>query len=92
MSQPWVKAAPIDIVFVAERTKTSSVYGERAKRYVDMEVGHASQNIYLQVVPLGLGTVAVGACDDDRLGRVLGLADGQIALYVMPIGRIAKVK
>lgn len=90
MSQPWVKAAPASIVFVAERENTSAVYGRRGIRYVDMEVGHAAQNIYLQTVPLGLGTVAVGACDDAHVARVLNLEAGLTPLYVMPIGKVAK--
>ena len=41
-----------------------------------MEVGHAARNVYLQAVSLGLGTVVVGAFDDDR---VAGLVEGPLS-------------
>lgn len=51
-------------------------YGERGYRYVYMEAGHISQNIYLQAVSLGLGSVSVGAFIDDKVNRLIGV-DGE---------------
>jgi len=36
-----------------------------------MEVGHTAQNVYLQAVALGLGTVVIGAFRDDQVGEIL---------------------
>ena len=52
-------------------------YGSRGERYVQIEIGHAAQNIYLQALALGLGTTEVGA-----------FAGDQAPLAIMPIGRI----
>ena len=52
-----------------------------------MEAGHASQNIYLQAVALDLGTVSIGAFEDAEVGRILNLSQGEIPLYIMPVGR-----
>jgi len=41
--------------------------GRRGRRYVWLEAGHASQNVYLQATESGLGAVLVAGFDDDRL-------------------------
>ncbi|MBP2145269.1 SagB-type dehydrogenase family enzyme [Methanofollis sp. W23] len=79
-------AAVIAIAGVYERT--TGKYGERGVRYVYMEAGHAAQNIYLQATSLGLGTVSIGAFDDDEVKRVLGMNEDERPLYLMPIGRV----
>lgn len=63
-------------------------YGERGIRYVHMEAGHAAQNVYLQAVSLGLGTVVVGAFDDGKVKELLGAQEEP--LYIMPVGIPAK--
>lgn len=45
--------------------------GRRGRRYVWLEAGHASQNVYLQAAEDGLGAVLVAGFDDDAL-RALG--------------------
>jgi nitroreductase len=51
-----------------------------------METGHVGQNVHLEAVALGLATVMVGAFDDDRVSRVLGLEKEVRPLYIMPLG------
>lgn len=87
LNQMFIKEAPINIVVSAVFSRTTSKYGERGNQYVYMEAGHASQNIYLEVESLGLGTVAVGAFSDEEVKRILNLQE-EIPLYIMPIGRI----
>ena len=85
--QVWMADAPVVIVIAAEYERTTGKYRERGIRYVHMEVGHAAQNIYLEAVALALGTVFVGAFDDDRVHAVLKLPAGQRPLGLMPVGR-----
>jgi SagB-type dehydrogenase family enzyme len=73
------------LVFAAVPERTKRKYGERGIRYVYMEAGHAAQNVYLQAVALGLGSVVVGAFDDADVQRVLGIAESP--LYLMPFGK-----
>ncbi len=85
LRQPWVLKAPASVVMGANFERTTSVYGKRGIRYVWMEFGHASQNVYLQATALGLGTVAVGAFYDEMVKEVVGMEEEPG--YVMPVGR-----
>jgi len=84
--QRFLADAPVDILLAADYGRTAQRYGERARRYVDMEAGHISQNLYLQAEALGLGTVAVGAFDDAEVARVFRLPANLAPLYLMPVG------
>jgi SagB-type dehydrogenase family enzyme len=57
-------------------------------KYVHMEAGHASQNVYLQAASLRLGTVAVGALSEDEVRQITGMPADERPLYIMPVGRI----
>jgi SagB-type dehydrogenase family enzyme len=74
-------------VLAAVFERTTSKYGQRAKRYVHIEVGHVAQNVYLQVVSLNLGTVIVGAFQDDEVKNIMMMEDLETPLCIMPIGR-----
>jgi len=87
LSQDWVAEAPAIVVLAAVIERTASKYGERAPRYVHMEVGHAAQNVYLQATALGLGTTIVGAFRDEDLAHVLGLRAPVSPLALLPVGR-----
>jgi SagB-type dehydrogenase family enzyme len=82
--QVGLAAASIVIAGVLERT--SSKYGDRAAQYVFQESGHAAENVYLQSTALGLGTVVMGAFDEDEVSRAIGLKPNERPLCVMPIG------
>jgi SagB-type dehydrogenase family enzyme len=86
LQQEPVNAAPVDIVFTAIYERTRQKYGERATRYVHIEVGHAAQNVYLQADAMGLGTVIIGAFYDDSVKEILGLQEEE-PLAIMPVGR-----
>jgi SagB-type dehydrogenase family enzyme len=87
LSQDWVAEAPAIVVLAAVYERTARKYGERAPRYVHMEVGHAAQNVYLQAVALGLGTTMVGAFHDEQVARVLGLPRHAKPLGLLPVGK-----
>ena len=88
LRQPSVRDAAAVIIIAADYNRTTRKYGERGIRYVHMEAGHVSENIYLQAYALGIGTVAIGAFDDSGVQSVLGLPQDQTPLYLMPIGKV----
>jgi SagB-type dehydrogenase family enzyme len=87
IGQDSVKDAAAVLVVSAVPERTTVKYGNRGIRYVQMEVGSVAQNVYLQSVPLNLGTVFIGAFYDEEVQQVLNLDDGEVPLCLMPIGR-----
>jgi SagB-type dehydrogenase family enzyme len=85
LGQSSVSSAPAVLVLAADISRTARAYGQRASRYVYMEAGHIGENVYLQCEALGLGTVMIGAFQDDRVKKLLGIE--QEPLYIMPAGR-----
>ncbi len=88
LNQEWIKRAPLVLIICATFYKIKARYGERGIRYVFVETGHCSQNIYLQCASLNLGTVAVGAFDDEEIKRILDLPKDEFPTYLMSVGRI----
>lgn len=86
LGQRWVRRAPLVLVITGIYKRTTGKYGERGRRYVHMEVGHAAQNVYLQATARGLGTVMVGAFDDNEVQQALGLPANHEPLGLMPVG------
>jgi len=86
VEQMFIAEAPLSLLITAEYERTTKKYGERGVRYVHMEAGHVGQNVYLQAEALGLGTVTVGAFQDEEISQALDLPSSYRPLYVMPIG------
>lgn len=87
LSQDWMQDAAAVVVFTADYARTMRKYGNRGRRYVHIETGHAAENLFLQAESLGLATVVVGAFHDDEVARVLRLPDELKPLLLMPVGR-----
>ncbi len=75
------------IALAAVYRRTTGKYGERGIRYVHMEIGHAAQNVCLQAVALGLGTVVVGAFNDRDVKQILSMGAREEPLCLISVGR-----
>jgi SagB-type dehydrogenase family enzyme len=84
-----VAGASAAFVVAAAIRRTAVKYGGQSRSYVDLEAGHATQNLLLQAVALGLGAVTIGAFNEGRLARHLALPVQERALYLVPVGRPA---
>ncbi len=84
--QAAISQAPASIVICAVYSRLTSKYGQRGIRYVHIEVGHIAQNIHLQAVALGLGSVPIGAFNDEEVKKILSLPIDQEPLYIIPVG------
>ncbi len=87
LGQDALEDAAVVLVIAGVIDRTAVKYGERAPRYVHMEVGAVAENVYLQVAALGLGTVFIGAFNDARVRQVLGLPDRESPFALLPVGR-----
>ena len=91
LDQEFILQAPMTIVIGAVPERTASKYGEkRSPRYIDFEAGHAAQNLMLQAAALGLGSVPVGAFNDEEVAQILDFPGNTIPLYLVPIGHPAE--
>ena len=86
LGQSSVREAAADIVVTAIYSRITKKYGQRGVRYAHIEVGHLGQNIHLQAVALGLGSVSIGAFHDDQVRKVLSLPEEEVPLYIIPVG------
>jgi len=87
LGQTSLKQAPVSLVLTSFYERTTQKYGDRGIRYVHMEAGHAAENVCLQAVSLGLGTVVIGAFYDDDVKKVLQLGGSEEPLYLIPFGK-----
>lgn len=85
-NQTWLADASVVFVFAAIYERTTGKYGERGVRYVHMDSGFAAENLHLEAVALGLGTVVIGAFIDAEVHRVLQLTPEEHPLLILPVG------
>ncbi len=85
LGQRWI-IHTVNFVITAVFERTTGRYGDRGKQYVYIEVGHAAENLHLQAVALGLGSVPVGAFNNNDVAKVLSLPKNEVPIYVIPVG------
>jgi SagB-type dehydrogenase family enzyme len=86
LGQSWLADTPCVFCVAAVAERTARKYGARAQRYVQLEAGHAAQNLLLAAAALGLGGTPVGAFDDAAVAQALGLDASETPLYLVPVG------
>ncbi|NUO54836.1 MAG: SagB/ThcOx family dehydrogenase [Polyangiaceae bacterium] len=89
VGQAPIGAAAVNLVFTGVIERSRPRYGDRAERYVQIEVGHAAENVLLQATALGLGAVPIAAFDDDAFRKLLRVGEEQTPLYIISVGRMA---
>lgn len=88
LKQPQIEKASAVVLMAGVYERTSYKYGERAERYVHMEAGSIAENIYLQATALGIGTVLIGAFNDEEVKKVMSLPADESPLIIMPLGKL----
>jgi SagB-type dehydrogenase family enzyme len=91
-SPAWITDAACIIVVCADMLgpiqafSEQRPYGARGARYVYLEAGAALQNIQLQAVAEGLGSVWVGGFDDGAVASALGLKAPLSPIILLCVG------
>ncbi|MDG5766241.1 SagB/ThcOx family dehydrogenase [Balneolales bacterium ANBcel1] len=88
LHQDAILNAPVVMIITGVMERIEPRYGDRAHRFMLQESGHIAQNVYLQGVARNIGTVVIGAFDDEGIRRVLGFGQGEYPLYIMPLGKM----
>jgi SagB-type dehydrogenase family enzyme len=84
--QPFVKDAPVNLVFVADFTKMGKAKDEDKKSYSAADVGFISQNVYLFCASEGLATVVRGYFDREKLTAAMKLRPEQYIVLTQTVG------
>ncbi len=84
--QEFIAEAPINIIFLANPKKSSMRYGERGVRlYCIQDATIAASYAQLAAAALGLGSVWVGAFDEDAVAKTVNAGDS-IPIAIIPVG------
>jgi SagB-type dehydrogenase family enzyme len=88
LHQPMAATAAVVFIWTAVIKRSSWKYGERASRYIYLDVGHIGQNLYLAATALKLGCCTIGAFYDDKVNQIIRVDGGQeTAIYLATIGK-----
>jgi SagB-type dehydrogenase family enzyme len=85
-AQDSAAEAACDIIVAGSVRKLAEQFKDNARSYMLMEAGHIAQNIQLQAVCLGLGSVTLGGFDSQGVRKVCSLSRGLEPLYIIPVG------
>ena len=84
--QPFVKDAPVNLVFVADFAKMVGYTEAQKEFYSAANTGYISQNVYLYCASEGLATVARGLVDRPALAKKMGLRPDQRVILAQTVG------
>lgn len=84
--QPFVKDAPLDLVYVADLAKTGKSSAEDKNFYTAADAGFIAQNVYLFCASEGLAVVVRGNVDRAALAKVMKLRPDQKILLGQTVG------
>ena len=78
--------APCNIIIAGSERKLAAKFRGEASKYMLLEAGHIAQNIQLQAVCLGLGSVPIGGFDARGVSRVCKMSRGLEPLLIISVG------
>ncbi len=84
--QDFVGSAPLNLLFVADLSKTSITSNESRWLCLGADAGLMSQNVYLYCTSVGLSTVLRGSVDAAALGPLLGLGENERIIFAQSVG------
>ena len=84
--QPFVKEAPLNLVFVADFAKMKNASEDNKNLYSATDTGFISQNVYLYCASQGLATVVRGSVDRASLSKAMNLRPEQTIILAQTVG------
>ena len=84
--QPFVKDAPVNLVYVADFAKTGKSSAEDRNFYTAADAGFIAQNVYLFCASEGLAVVVRGSVDRTALAKLMKLRPDQKILLSQTVG------
>lgn len=84
--QPFVKDAPVNLVYVADFAKVTGVSDSTKSFYSAADAAFISQNVYLYCASSGLATVVRASVDGVALAKEMGLRADQKVVFAQSVG------
>jgi len=88
LNREAIKTVPLTIILAADnrRALKATPLLENAVKFVHLEAGHATQNLILQAVSLGLGVCTITSYEIATVYEALKLPRDHRPIYILPIG------
>jgi SagB-type dehydrogenase family enzyme len=84
--QPFVKEAPLNLVYVADLAKAGRASSEDQTLYTAADTGFIAQNVYLFCASEGLAVVVRGSVDRTALASLIKLRPDQKIILAQTVG------
>jgi len=84
--QPFVKDAPVNLVFAADLSKMGNMPVRDAVALASTDTGFISENVYLYCASAGLATVVRGWVDKTVLAKAMKLRPDQRVILAQTVG------
>jgi SagB-type dehydrogenase family enzyme len=84
--QPFVKDAPVELIYVADYSRMGKGAEEEKNLYSAMDTGFISENAYLFCASEGLATVVRASVDKAALAKVMNLRPDQKIILAQTVG------
>lgn len=85
-TQPFVKTAPVNLIFVVDYDRMTDADDDFKKFYSATDVGYISQNVYLWCASEGMATIVRGQIDKVKAKEVLKLRPNQHIILAQTVG------
>ncbi len=84
--QPFVKDAPVNLIFAADYAKMADMPMAQKDFYAAVDTGYVSQNVYLFCASERLATVVRGMVDREPLAEIMKLRSEQKIVLAQTVG------
>jgi SagB-type dehydrogenase family enzyme len=84
--QQAILDAPCDIIVTGSSKRLSEQFKNDARKYMLLQAGHAAQNIQLQAVSLGLGSVTIGGFNTRDVSKTCKVPREMEPVYIISVG------
>jgi len=84
--QPFVKDAPVNLIYVSDLSKMGGMSAQDADFYAATDTGFVSENVYLYCASAGLATVVRGWVDKAGLAKAMKLRPDQKIVLAQTVG------
>jgi nitroreductase len=85
--QDFITQAPVNMIFCTDPLRSARKYGKRGSElYSIQDATISAAYVHLAAVDLGLGSVIVGAFDEEAVSKILNLPNILRPIIILPIG------